>query len=270
MEHGLASPLPLSLRLIRELHGVLLEGVRGNSDQPGEFRRTQNFIGRPGDTLASARFVPPPVNEMLACLDDLERRLHRKDEALPLLVKAALVHYQFETIHPLLDGNGRVGRLLIPLMLVRTGRLPQPVLYLSAFLERNRGEYMDLMLDVSRHGTWMAWAQFFLQGVAESAVESLEQAEALLALRQQYHDRLRRARSFGHLERLVDRLFVIPSTTIGLAAKHLGVTAAAASGHIRKLVDAGILREWTGRRRDQVFVAPGILTFMRDRPEIPQ
>jgi Fic family protein len=268
MEHGLASPLPLSLRLLRELHRVLMTDVRGNSSSPGEFRRVQNFIGRPGDTVASARFVPPPVSEMHACLDELERRLHREDEGLPLLVKVALVHYQFEAIHPFLDGNGRVGRLFIALMLVRAERLQAPVLYLSAYLERNRDRYIDLLLDTSRTGAWLAWVRFFLQGVVESAVETLKHAEALLALRQRYHDQLRGARSFGHLERLVDHLFTRPSTTIGLAAEYLGVTQAAASGHIRKLVDAGILKEWTGRRRDQVFVAPGILTFMRDRPEV--
>lgn len=267
MEHGLASPLPLSLRLIRDLHRVLVDGVRGNRERPGEFRSVQNFIGRPSDSIHTARYVPPPVREMHACLDDLERRLHREDEALPILVKGALVHYQFEAIHPFRDGNGRVGRLLIPLMLVRGERLPQPVLYLSAYLERNRERYMDLLADVSRTGAWLAWVHFFLRGVEESAVESLEQAEAILALRQRYHDAVRDARSFGHLQRLIDELFVSPSITIALAAGKLGVTPAAASGHIKKLVAAGVLREWTGRRRDQVFVAPDILAFMRNRGE---
>lgn len=270
MEHGLASPLPLSLRLIREVHRVLLDGVCGNRARPGEFRRSQSFIGRPGDTLVTARYVPPPVPDMRACLDVLERRLHREREGLPVLVKVALVHYQFEAIHPFLDGNGRVGRLLIPLMLARVGRLPQPVLYMSAYLERHRERYMDLPLEVSRRGAWLEWVGFFLRGVAESAAESLGQTEGLLALRQQYHDRLRSARSFGSLQRLVDRLFATPSVTIGLAAKHLGVTVAAASGHVKRLVEAGVLREVTGRKRDQIFVAPAILAFMHDRPETPR
>lgn len=267
MEYGLASPLPPSRRLIRELHRVLTEGVKGDRERPGEFRSVQNFIGRPADSIRTARYVPPPVREMHTCLDELERRFHREDEALPILVKVALVHYQFEAIHPFRDGNGRVGRLLIPLMLIRAGRLPQPVLYLSAYLERNREKYMDLLLDVSLTGAWLPWVLFFLKGVEESAIESLEQAEALLALRQRYHDAVRGARSFGHLQRLIDELFVSPSTTISLAAEKLGVTPAAASGHIKKLVEAGLLREWTGRRRDQVFIAPEILAFMHNRPQ---
>lgn len=201
------------------------------------------------------------------CLHALEDRLNRENDAMPLLVKVAVVHYQFETIHPFRDGNGRIGRLIIPLMLVRSHRMPQPMLYLSAYLERNRDAYMDLLLEVSRKGSWLDWIAFFLQGVLESAVESLEQAEAILALRQRYHEQMRGSRAYGQLQRLVDELFQSPSTTIGLTAKTLKVTHEAASGHIKRLVAAGVLKEWTGRKRDQVFVAPEILAFMRNRGE---
>jgi Fic family protein len=265
MRHGLRSKLPISLRLIREMHGVLMKGVRGGQDRPGEFRDVQNFIGSPGASIGDARFVPPPPGAMRECLDAFERRLHPRDERLPLLVKLAVVHYQFEAIHPFRDGNGRIGRLLLPLMLVREKRLDEPVLFLSAYLERHRQQYMDLLLAVSQKGVWLEWVRFFLKGVEESASESLEQTDALLALRQRYHDQFRAARSFGALQQLIDNLFVSPSITMTTTAKTLKITPAAASSNIRKLTEGGVLREVTGRKRDQVFVAHEILRFMGKR-----
>jgi Fic family protein len=265
MRHGLRSKLPMSLRLIRELHGVLMKGVRGGQDRPGEFRDVQNFIGSPGASIGDARFVPPPAGAMRDCLDVFERRLHARDERLPILVKLATVHYQFEAIHPFRDGNGRIGRLLLPLLLVREKRLEEPVLYLSAYLERNRKEYMDLLLAVSQKGAWLEWIRFFLKGVEESASESLEQADTLLALRERYHNQFRSARSFGVLQQLIDNLFVSPSITMTTTANALKITPAAASANIRKLTEGGVLREVTGRKRDQVFVAHEILKFMGKR-----
>ncbi len=262
MRYGLASRLPMSLRLIRELHAALMKGVRGGRDRPGEFRDVQNFIGRSGASIADARFVPPPVRAMYECLDAFEKRLHADNEQLPLLVKLALIHYQFEAIHPFRDGNGRIGRLLLPLLLVREGRLDDPVLYLSAYFERHRDEYLDLLLAVSQKGVWLDWVRFFLHGVQESAVESLEQAEALLKLRQRYHERFRAARSFGILQQMIDSLFASPSITMMMAAKRFKITPAAASANIRKLQEGRVLREMTGRKRDQVFVADEILRFM--------
>ncbi|HEV8363090.1 MAG TPA: Fic family protein [Gemmatimonadaceae bacterium] len=265
VQHGLRSKLPISLRLIRELHGVLMKGVRGGQDRPGEFREVQNFIGRPGAWIGDARFVPPPVRAMHECLDVFERRLHAADEQLPLLVKLALVHYQFEAIHPFRDGNGRIGRLLLPLLLVREGRLDEPVLYLSAYFERRREAYLDLLLAVSQRGAWLEWVRFFLKGVEESATESLAQANTLLKLRERYHERFRTARSFGVLQQLIDNLFASPSTTMMATAKKLKITPAAASANIRKLQEGDVLREVTGRKRDQVFVAHEILRFMGGR-----
>ena len=265
MRHGLRSKLPMSLRLIRDLHGVLMKGVRGGQDRPGEFRDVQNFIGSPGATIGDARFVPPPPGLMRDCLDAFEWRLHARDERLPVLVKLAVAHYQFEAIHPFRDGNGRIGRLLLPLLLVREKRLEQPVLYLSAYLERNRKEYMNLLLAISQRGAWLEWVRFFLKGLEESASESLEQTDTLLALRERYHNQFRSARSFGVLQQLIDNLFVSPSVTMTTTAQTLKITPAAASANIRKLTEGGVLREVTGRKRDQVFVAPEILKFMGKR-----
>jgi Fic family protein len=265
MRHGLRSKLPMSLRLIRDLHGVLMKGVRGGQDRPGEFRDVQNFIGSPGASIGDARFVPPPAGAMRDCLDVFERRLHARNERLPILVKLAVVHYQFEAIHPFRDGNGRIGRLLLPLLLVREKRLEEPVLYLSAYLERNRKEYMDLLLAISQKGAWLEWVRFFLKGVEESASESLEQTDTLLALRERYHNQFRSARSFGLLQQLIDNLFVSPSITMTTTAKALKITPAAAAANIRKLTEGGVLREVTGRKRDQVFVAHEILKFMGKR-----
>lgn len=269
MEHGLKllRELPICLRLIQETHKQLLRGVRGERERPGEFRTTQNWIGNKGELIHSARYVPPPIPEMTQALDDLEKYLNEnwsEGGGLPLLIRLALVHYQFEAIHPFRDGNGRIGRLLMPLILCSSGRMKDPFLYLSSFFERNRDSYNDLMLRVSQAGDWGPWIQFFLRAVAESAVESLQQAEGLLRLRDGYHDRFQRARSSVSLFKLIDALFRGPSISIGQAAGLLKMTHAAAASNVRKLEHAGILVEVTGRRRGQVFLAREIVAFMRD------
>jgi len=262
--------IPICLRLIREVHAELMTGVRGDRERPGEFRTEQNSVGAKGDdSIAAARFVPPPVPEMTTALGEFETYLNREpsDEDDPVLIRLALTHYQFETIHPFRDGNGRVGRLLIPLLLCSYGRLDSPVLYLSAFFEKNRERYVDLLLYVSQTGNWKPWIDFFLRGVLESAEEGTQQASDLLALRLSYHRKFQTGRSSALLIRLVDRLFQTPSITISAAAKLLEVTPQAASNNINKLVDAGILREVTGKRRGQVFLANQIMRFVYDRPE---
>lgn len=269
MRHGLhlLDQIPPSLRLIREVHKVLLSGVRGDREAPGEFRTMQNFIANSrADDIESARFVPPPPQEMQQALAEFEVYLNQEPnlEIDPFLVRLALAHYQFEAIHPFRDGNGRVGRLLLPLLLCSHGRLDAPLLYLSAYFERSRRRYMDLLLRVSQRGEFMPWVEYFLQGVEESATEATEQAVALLELRQAYHRGFQTGRSSALLIRLIDHLFEVPSITINQAAELLGVTHQAASNNVRKLVDAGILREVTGRRRSQVFVAPRIIEFMYD------
>jgi Fic family protein len=272
--------LPVGKRLIRDIHARLLKGVRGEAQQPGEFRTSQNYIGRAANGIRDARFVPPPVREMNKALDDLEAYLHvephdrpldeEPDPTLaPLLVRLALIHYQFETIHPFRDGNGRVGRLLIPLLLISHGRLPEPLLYMSSYFEKQRDAYNDHMLRVSQTGEWTPWLDFFLRGVSDSARESGELANKLLELRDSWHKKFHSARSSALLLKLIDRLFGNPWTTIGRAAKALDVTPAAASNNIEKLVAEGILTERTGRKRDQVFVATPILGLVEDAGRAP-
>jgi Fic family protein len=264
MERGLEllKTIPVSLRLVKDLHAVLLTGVRGNQERPGAFRTEQNYIGSRHAPISQARFVPPPVPEMLEALDRWERDIHIDPDPLPLLVRLAVAHYQFEAIHPFRDGNGRVGRLLIPLLLCANERLSDPLLYMSAFFERHRDEYVDLLLRVSTSGSWEDWISFFLRGVAECAREGQTLTDGLLELRERYHASVRSARSSGLLAALIDELFRIPTITIGRAATLLGVTPASASSNLRKLEALNVIAEVTGRTRDQVFVAREILGFV--------
>ncbi|MBL8235203.1 MAG: Fic family protein, partial [Bryobacterales bacterium] len=192
LEHGMRRmpALPLSLRLIREIHAELMAGVRGDKATPGEFRRTQNWIGPAGSTPATAAFVPPPVSEMMDCLGEWEKFLHLRD-AIPDLIQCALMHVQFETIHPFLDGNGRIGRLLVTFFLIERGRLTQPLLYLSAFIDAHKSDYYDLLQRVRTHGDWDAWIRYFLQGVTVTATAAGQQARELHRLREQYRAQLR-------------------------------------------------------------------------------
>jgi len=255
-------PLPLSLRLVRELHGVLMKGVRGQHQTPGEFRRSQNWIGggKPGDAV----FVPPPPNEMHAALDAFEKYLHQ-EPSLPPLLRIALIHYQFEAIHPFLDGNGRTGRLLISLLLQEWGLLPQPLLYLSAFFERRRSEYYERLLEVSQKGAWEPWLEFFLEGVASESADVLNRARRMFALRERYRQQLHATRASALPLKLVDVLFELPAVTIRMAQQQLDVTPRAAGMNVDKLIEAGILREITGKRRNRVFVAEGILNLLQEQ-----
>jgi Fic family protein len=203
LEHGIArlGELPLSLRLVKELHGRLMNGVRGDQATPGEFRRTQNWIGPAGSNLMNAPYVPPPVDEMTELLADWERYLHLHDRT-PDLVQCAIMHEQFEAIHPFLDGNGRVGRLMITLFLIERGRLSRPLLYLSDFIERHRQDYYDLLQRVRTHGEWIPWIRYFLTGVGETARDAAARARRLLELREAM------IRHTDHA--LVDRLLTNP------------------------------------------------------------
>jgi len=274
-----AKSLPVSLRLIREIHHELMRGVRGGESQPGEFRTSQNFVGRKDATIHQARFVPPPVPEMKTALAEFESYLHlesapgtappgagTRDEIAPLLVRLALTHYQFETIHPFRDGNGRVGRLLIPLLLISHDRLREPLLYMSGYFEQHRSAYYDHLLAVSQTGEWTPWVEFFLRGVEETALEAIAEAEALIALRDKWHDQFQSARSSALLLKLIDHLFKSPSITIGRAATLLKVTQVSAANNVQKLVDAKILTERTGRKWGRVYVAMDLLKFMDRRP----
>jgi len=216
LEYGLdrLKTLPMSLRLIRELHERLMEGVRGSHQTPGEFRRSQNWIGPPGVSLNEATFVPPPVQALNETLDSFEKYL-AGPSSLPPLIRLALIHYQFEGIHPFLDGNGRIGRLLITLLLCQCGILPQPLLYLSAFFEKNRNTYYDLLLSVSQKAECEAWITFFLNGIREQATDAVLRTRRLQRLHQRYRRQLQKSRSSGLLLGLIDLLFVSPFINIG-------------------------------------------------------
>ena len=248
--------LPLSLRLIREIHAELLRGVRGEGKAPGEFRVTQNWIGARGADLAKATFVPPPVPDMKSALDSLEKFLHERHEHPerghhPVIIECALVHAQFETIHPFLDGNGRLGRLLIALLLHERRVLSQPLLYISLYLKGNRLEYYDRLTAVRKSGDWEGWIKFFLKGVEQTGLEAVETAKKVLAFREQA---VRTASALGPTElKVLEFLFGHPLTDIQTAQKHLGVSYNTAAAAIGKLQTANLLKETTGRQRNRIF-----------------
>jgi Fic family protein len=234
-----------------------MSGARGDHATPGEFRKTQTWNGAPGASLNEAQFVPPPVEEMQESLADWEKFLNAKPPTMPALVQAAVIHYQFEAIHPFLDGNGRVGRLLLTLFLAERKILPEPLLYVSAFFERYRSEYYDLLMGVSARGEWAAWIAFFLRAVRTQAREAISRVERILALREQYRERVMKKKGKGSasLVKLVEELFVMPATTIASASLALGTTPPAAQNTVEKLVELGILSEVTGRQRGRLYIA---------------
>ncbi len=267
LDYGLErlETLPLSIRLIREIHGILMQGVRGDLMTPGEVRRSQNWIGRPGATLDNARHVPPPVDEMHECLSALERYIHA-DSELPPLLRIGMIHYQFEAIHPFLDGNGRVGRLLVTFLLVAWELLSQPLLYLSNFIESNRQEYYDRLLGVSQKGEWEAWLLFFLDGVHSQAQDASQSIAHLQELRLSYHEEFKQERSRIKLERMVDYLIGAPITSISQAQENLDIGSfTTIQRHIQKLESYGIVREVTGKGRNRIYRAEQILEILEGR-----
>lgn len=255
--------LPLSLRLVRELHQRLMQGVRGERATPGEFRRSQNWIGPYGSTPANAPYVPPPPAEMHDALAAWETFLHSRGE-LPDLVQCALMHEHFEAIHPFLDGNGRVGRLLITLFLIERGRLSQPLLYLSEFIERNRDDYYRSLMRVRTHGDWNGWLHYFLAGVEWSARRASRQAQQLLALRADLHARLAgQPRALP----LIDALFENPYLDSGRVKRLLGVSDPTARKLLAALEAAGIVRETSGRNWGRQYLAEGVLAALDDPGE---
>jgi Fic family protein len=271
LEYGLErlSALPVSLRLIRELHERLMAGTQGEHRIPGEFRRIQNWIGPPGCTLNEAAFVPPPLPEMHQALDAFERFLHA-DSPLPPLIRLGLIHYQFEAIHPFPNGNGRVGRLLITLLLCAWGLLPQPLLYLSAYFEAHRQDYYDHLLAVSQHGAWGPWLRFFSRGVAEQSRDAVLRAGRLQHLREQYHARFQTVRAAARLLQVVDLLFTRPILDILQVAEALGVSHQSAGRYVQALEEEGVLREITGRARNRIYQADAVLDAIAGSMEAAQ
>jgi Fic family protein len=256
MNHGLdrLEVLPVSIRLIREIHAQLLENVRGSNLTPGDIRTSQNWIGPGGCTLAEATFVPPPPDQVAPQLSELERFLHT-DARLPLLIKIGLAHAQFETIHPFLDGNGRVGRLLITFLLCEQHVLLKPVLYLSHYFKRHRQDYYERLQAVRDQGAWEAWLAFFLRGVAEVSEQATDTARLILSLREEHRraitDHLGRAAGNGH--RVLEHLFEHPIVSVNEVQELIGTTYPAANDLVARLVEQGVLQEITGQTRNRRF-----------------
>lgn len=257
----------MSLRLIREIHRELLRDGRGSLATPGEFRASQNWIGPPGATLQTASFVPPPVHEMRSALSDFEGFLHNED-GRPTLIDVALAHAQFETIHPFLDGNGRVGRLLITFQLMHEQVLRQPLLYLSHYFKLHRLEYYDRLMAVRSQGDWEGWLRFFLRGVAVTAVEATETAERIFELRERHRTGvIERGLSTNGLS-LLALLFRQPLVNVNRVKDALGVSFATANKLVARFEADGLLTEVTGQRRGRVFRYEPYLRLFDDPPEV--
>ena len=271
LDHGLrllGEGLPLSLRLFREIHGVLLNKGRGSNQAPGEFRRSQNWIG--GTRLSNAAFVPPPAEEVLECMSKLELFLHDQPEPTPVLLKAALAHVQFETIHPFLDGNGRLGRLLIALLLCEQKVLREPMLYLSLYFKTHRQNYYELLNNVRMTGDWEAWLDFFAEAVIVTATQAVETAQQLLDLSNQDRDKIsglgRAAASTLQVHRA---LMEHPIATSGSLVKKTGITPATVNKALVHLEQLGIVKELTARKRNRLFSYAGYIEIMSRGTELP-
>jgi len=262
LEYGIErlKSLPLSLRLICELHKKLMHGVRGGQAAPGEFRRTQNWIGRPGSTISTATYIPTPPDELMNCLGAWETFLH--DKKLPPLIHVALAHYQFEAVHPFLDGNGRVGRLLISLFLIERGILPVPLLYLSAFFEASRRDYYDNLLGVTRRGAWNEWLIYFLNGVARQSEDAISRSERINQLLSDWRELVAGTPSQAPLK-VLDRIAANPFVTIRGLEKALKTSYNTAARAVELLMKKGVLSPVKAEaRRDRVFCAKALLQIL--------
>jgi Fic family protein len=267
LEYGLQrlSSLPLSLRLIKELHEKLMTGVRGDFATPGEFRKSQNWIGPPGCTLMNAKYVPVPPEQMMDSLGQFEEFLHNR--TLPPLIHIALCHYQFEAIHPFLDGNGRVGRLLISLLLIERGILPSPLLYFSAFFEATRNEYYRQLFNVSATGSWNEWLIYCLNGMTMQASDVLSRAERINNLISQWLIEVS-GTSSSLPAKMVDYLAGNPFVTANKAAEHFGVAFTTAQRSIQKLVELKILSQGIGYKHERVYCATKILEILEEPAKV--
>jgi Fic family protein len=257
--------LPVSLRLIREIHRELMQGVRGAERNPGEFRRTQNWIGAGGCSLSEATYVPPPPHEMHQALDNLERFLHNS-ASIPTLLKVGLAHAQFETIHPFLDGNGRTGRLLITFLLCEQNILKRPLLYLSHYFKRYRAEYYDLLQSVRDSGNWEGWLKFFLRGVYEVAQEASATARNIVNMKEEHRQLLLGGlkRRSGNAIALLESLYFRPVFTVEHVEAVTGLSYPNANTLVKDLCDIGLLQEITGQRRNRAFSYAAYLDIFRD------
>ncbi|MFZ3122670.1 MAG: Fic family protein [Thermodesulfovibrionales bacterium] len=259
---GLLEKLPVSTRLICELHKILMTDVRGGHGTPGELRRSQNWIGPPGCTLNEATYVPPPVEEMNQSLSDWEKYINSEAKE-PILIQAALMHYQFEAIHPFIDGNGRIGRLLITFFLYQKGSLTQPLLYLSDFFEKFRDEYYRRLLAVSQKGDWKGWIDFFLRGVINMATDSLANAKRILELYGKYTNLINKtARVSEIVHKLLDEMFISPVVATSTLSKKWGVQFNSVKKGVMQMEKLGILQELTGKQRNKLYASKELLDIL--------
>ena len=261
MEYGVErlKDLPISSRLIREIHKILMKGVRGEHAIPGVFRRSQNWIGPPGGSLNGATYVPPPVEEMHQALSDLEKYIHSNPEEPPL-IQCALIHYQFEAIHPFLDGNGRIGRLLVTFFLCERGYLTQPLLYLSTFFEKFRNEYYPRLLGVSQRGDWRRWIDFFLRGVVSQSKDAILDAKKILDLHREYQKKIERTKKIPEsANRLLNEIFLNPVISISGLSKKWNLPFNSVKTGVLRLVELGILTEAKERKRNKLFIASKLM-----------
>lgn len=270
MNYGLnrLAELPVSVRLIREIHAELMRGVRGSHLTPGELRTSQNWIGPGGCTLNEATFIPPPPQEVPQQLGELEKFIHT-DTGLPLLIGIGLAHAQFETIHPFLDGNGRIGRLLITFLLCERKALLKPVLYLSHFFKRHRQEYYEQLQSVRDAGRWESWLKFFLRGIVEVSGQATETARRILALRETHRHAITEnlGRAAGNGYRVLEHLYEHPIVSVNAVRSLIGTTYPAANNLVARMVDIGILRELTGQARNRRFIYESYTELFHERVE---
>ncbi len=267
LNYGLSrlTDLPLSLRLIKDIHAQLMQGARGGHATPGEFRKSQNWIGLPGSTIQSAKYVPPPVDRMKQCLQDLEQFLHNRQ--LPPLIHIALCHYQFEAIHPFLDGNGRMGRLLISMLMILHEVLPSPLLYLSAFFEATRDVYYQQLYQVSTIGNWHDWLLYFLNGVAVQSDDTLSRVERINMLLMQWQQLFAHSTS-GVPQRIIKQIAANPYITIKGVAKLLDIAYSTAQRGIKELESRGIIQQANNKARDRIYCATEILSILEEPAKI--
>ncbi len=269
MNYGLdrLKKLPLSLQLIKEIHAKLMRGIRGGHKAPGEFRTTQNWIG--GTMPSNANFVPPPPHEVLSCMGNLEKFLHNSKNSIPSLIKAGLAHAQFETIHPFLDGNGRIGRLLITFILCHDAVLEKPLLYLSLYFKQHRDEYYERLMAIRRKGDWEGWIKFYLRGIFEISKQATEAAKAIMNLQIEHRKQINSlGRTSANSLRLLDLLYQKPLIKVPKVAINLGLSQPAARKAINNLQELKILTEISGKRRDRVYFYESYMGIIMEGTEL--
>ncbi|MBL4590916.1 MAG: Fic family protein [Phycisphaerales bacterium] len=264
LEHGVSSGLPLCSRLICEMHSLLLTNVRGEDKRPGELRDQPVYIGNRERGPRASRYVPPPPGDtLIQCLKDFECFANAQDDRIPALFAVALMHYQFESIHPFRDGNGRIGRVLISRSLVKERLLEHPAVYMSAYINEHKREYVDSLLAVSVEGAWQEWIEFVLRAITTQAKDSILRSGLLIDLREEYQRRLKEGDNHGRLFRLIDRLFELPAINAQEAGVVLDVKGPTVYSDLKKMEEAGIITEYTGRKRDRDWMAMGVMQIIK-------